>query len=84
MTERVTLLEQTRRFVCAICERALEAESVTSTHPECPELVRIKTHVGEAEYRPWIGIVDGEPGEPPSLLVLCSRRCAEAFIEAGG
>lgn len=68
-------IESFHEFRCAMCGYAIAADSITNTDPECPELVRL-----HSPWAPFVGIVQGEDGDPATLLVLCSRRCAEQLV----
>lgn len=70
-----------RALTCPMCEATVFIHSITSSDPECPEMMRIEQSVG-----PWFGIVGGPPydNDPPSLIAVCSDACLKALIASEG
>lgn len=59
-----------RAFACEVCGDPVAARTMTSPHPEAPELVTFRSW-------PWLGIVSTDPAR---LIVCCGIDCARELL----
>jgi hypothetical protein len=63
----------TRPITC-LCGRRVDVRSVTSPHPEAPEMISVPADT-------WVGFVNGD--HAPEMVLCCSERCVQLLLEEG-
>ncbi len=74
----VPIFEGRRIIPCIICKKNIEFETMTTNHPEAPEMVRPAHLLYAGTF--WVGIQFGEDGAPPTMLVTCGTVCTGKLL----